>query len=149
MVSTCTYQFTNIAALFSVMNGSSPQTLQKPNSNIHHHCIFMPWRFPSTSKPSRRSDQSAFAQLCQHRTRLLASTPRREGDPGARFIKDMMLVVALPRPSKLSSSPSQPPSASVICAPACNHHWSRSVLVFELRQARMDVPNQDWPGLTE
>lgn len=41
-----TYQLTNIAALFSAMNGSSPQTLQKPNSNVHHSRIFTLWRRP-------------------------------------------------------------------------------------------------------
>lgn len=34
-----THQLTSMAALFSAMNGSSPQTLQKPSSKIHHNLI--------------------------------------------------------------------------------------------------------------
>ena len=135
-----TYQLTNIAALFSAMNGSSPQTVQKPNSKIHHNRIFTPCRFPSTfqaqqavrserGSPSRARTEQGCRLVVLGATQVPFSlrtwclSPHRTDHPN------------------FSSSPSQPPSASVICAPACNHRWSR--FCFSVRSSgkqRMYVP---------
>lgn len=135
-----TYQLTNIAALFSAMNGSSPQTLQKPNSKIHHNRIFTPCRFPSTFQAQQavRSERG--------------SPSRARTEQGCRLVVlgatqvpfSLRTWCLLPHRTdhpNFSSSPSQPPSASVICAPACNHRWSR--FCFSVRSSgkqRMYVP---------
>lgn len=127
-----THQLTIIAALFSAMKGNSPQTLQKPTSKIHHCRIFTLYRETCglVHGPGRQSDQRVAGPApAQSDVAGQRSSASGEGNPGALFFRGMVLSAALhgkktfPNffflfPPLFCSSPSQPASASVICAAA-------------------------------
>lgn len=97
-----THQLTNIAALFSAMNGSSPQTLQNPNSEYHHNRIFSRLSsFRPHPVPGGGQIRAETPQLCHHRAGLPARIPRSDGDTGVLLIRDMMTDAAACRPSKV------------------------------------------------
>lgn len=143
-----THQLTNIAALFSAMNGSSPQTLQNPNSEIHHNRIFSRLSsFRPHPVPGDGQIRAESSQLCHHRAGLLARSPWSDGDTGVLFIQDMVTVVAVYRPSKVCWCPSHPAllQASVhllVITADC-------LSVFAPTIARMFAVSQECPGLTE
>ena len=100
-------------------------------------------------RPRRRDQINRRSRCASAEEGCWQTVPAEKATHTPVVIKDMMLVATFPGPFKLfvRRPPLSPPlsqsSVHLLVIAADPGLW----LCLELRQARMNVPNQEWPGL--